>query len=155
MTADAPFDQNDFLFCRIAHGDVTAHEVYRGDRVVAFLDICPIRTGHVQISPIAHYETFEQLPLNLVTEIVGLGQKVAHVQKRLYGVDRVAFLFTGSDIPHVHAHVVPIVEKTDITSRRYIVEEDVTWRDLPTPGDPVLASTAEVIAQGLRDQGLP
>ena len=42
--------------------------------------------------------------------------------------DRVAFLFTGGDVAHVHAHVVPMQEKTDITSARYITSpEPVAW----------------------------
>ena len=44
--------------------------------------------------------------------------------KEVYQVERVAFLFTGGDVPHVHAHVVPMHEKTDITSARYIVNLD-------------------------------
>ena len=43
--------------------------------------------------------------------------------KEVYHVDRVAFLFTGGDVAHVHAHA-----KTDITSARYIVApEELTW----------------------------
>ena len=43
--------------------------------------------------------------------------------KALYGVPRVAFLFTGGDHAHAHAHVVPLHEKTDITALRYITGE--------------------------------
>ena len=35
------------------------------------------------------------------------------------------------DIPHAHAHVVPMVEKTDITSRAYVDDETVTFRPAP------------------------
>jgi len=44
--------------------------------------------------------------------------------KAVYGVDRVAFLFTGGDVPHVHAHVIPMVEGTDVTSARYVVSPE-------------------------------
>jgi len=48
--------------------------------------------------------------------------------KEDYHVDRVAFLFTGGDVAHVHAHGVPMHAKTDITSARYIVApEELTW----------------------------
>jgi histidine triad (HIT) family protein len=44
------------------------------------------------------------------------------------GTVPVAFLFTGGDIAHAHAHVVPMHENTDITSARYIVHPaEVTW----------------------------
>jgi hypothetical protein len=51
--------------------------------------------------------------------------------KALYGVPRVAFLFTGGD--HAHAHVVPMHEKTDITSQRYIAEEKLTFAACRVP----------------------
>lgn len=149
MTPRYPRDPNDCLFCRIASGAVAAHEVYRDDRIMAFLDIGPIREGHVQIIPIDHYETFEELPSELSAEIIHLGQRLARVQKRLYGVERVAFMFTGGDVPHAHAHVIPLVEKTDITSRRYIAEPKLTWTALPKPTTSDLQETAAKLESGL------
>ncbi len=140
------------LFCRIARGEIPAHEVHRDDRLVAFLDIGPIREGHVQIVPHAHHETFEMLPPDLAAAILHLGQRIAKVQKALYGVDRIAFMFSGGDIAHAHAHLVPMVEKTDITSRRYIAEDKVTFRALPNPGDAALRETAAALAAGLRGE---
>ena len=114
--------KEDCLFCQFASGNAECHEVFRNDRVVAFLDNAPIRTGHVQIIPTAHYEYFDMLPWDLASEIIGLGQRFAAIQKRLFEVHRVAFLFTGGDVPHAHAHLVPMVDKHDITSCAYIQE---------------------------------
>jgi len=119
------------LFCDIAQGRIEATMVLESDRLLAFLDIHPIRRGHVQIIPREHFTHFDDLPSDLASEVVALGQTIARAQKRLYKVDRVAFLFTGGDIPHAHAHVVPIVDKTDITSRRYIKEEKLTFASTP------------------------
>jgi histidine triad (HIT) family protein len=130
------------LFCRIARGDIPAHEVHRDEEIVAFLDIQPIRPGHLQIVPIAHHPYFESLPAELAGRILALGQRLARVQKALFEVPRVAFLFSGGDIPHAHSHLVPMVETTDITSRRYIREETVTFGALPNPGAAALAETA-------------
>ena len=136
-------------FCRIASGDVPAHEVFRKERLVAFLDTGPIRPGHVQVIPMEHFETFDELPPDLSRDIIHLGQRLAKVQKQIFQVDRVAFMFSGGDIAHVHAHLVPMVEKTDITSRRYIEEQVVTFRPLPSPGNEALRNTAAMLAAGL------
>jgi histidine triad (HIT) family protein len=80
-----------------------------------------MRPGHTVIVPRAHVETYEQLPAALAGRILGLGQQLARRMKALYKVERVAFFFTGTDVAHAHAHVVPIHEKMDITSQRYIV----------------------------------
>jgi len=130
------------LFCRIAAGTVPAERSVQTNTLTAFLDIQPIRPGHTQIVPKAHYDTFELLPPDLASEILFLGQRLARAMKRLYGVPRVGFAFTGSDIAHVHAHLVPLHSAMDITSRAYIAEQRVTFRAPPRPSDAELAETA-------------
>lgn len=140
---------SDCLFCRIARCEVHAHEVFRNDRLLAFLDIGPIRPGHVQIIPLAHYDDFETLPAETARDIMTLGQQIAGCQKTLLGVERVAFLFTGGDIPHAHAHLVPMVEKTDITSERYIVQKSLTYAPIPRPPEDSLTDMASRLAAAL------
>ncbi|WP_425049813.1 HIT family protein [Psychromarinibacter sp. S121] len=133
------------LFCGIACGDVPAAIVYEDDELVAFLDTMPIRRGHVQIIPRAHYPYFDDLPGDLAGRMLVLGQRLARAMKQVYGVQRVGFAFTGGDVDHAHAHVVPLHEKTDLTSRRYIAEERLTFTELPalTP-DEAAAVVAEL-----------
>ena len=107
---------NNCAFCGIVDGTVDAVVLYEDDDIIAFLDIAPIRPGHSHIIPKQHFETFEVLPVELAGRIITLGQALARKLKSIYHVDRVAFVFTGGDIAHAHAHVVPMVEKTDITS---------------------------------------
>jgi histidine triad (HIT) family protein len=130
------------LFCRIGQREVAAHIVYEDERLIAFLDRGPIRPGHTQIMPREHFAYFDEAPAELLAGIVTVGQQLARAMKQTLRVPRVAFLFTGGDIAHVHAHAVPIHEETDITSRRYIVEDNVTFRCLPSPTDRELARTA-------------
>lgn len=139
------------LFCRIANGRVPSHVVYESDQVLAFLDINPIRTGHVQLIPRQHFPYFDAIPTEIATEILTVGQKLAPVLRRLFAVERVAFLFTGGDIAHAHAHVVPLVEATDITSRQYIVEASLTFQNAPRVSESQLAVTADAIRSGLTE----
>jgi len=143
----APNPGSPCLFCDIAQGRIGATVVLESDRLLAFLDIHPIRRGHVQIIPREHFICFDDLPTDVASEIVAVGQAIARVQKRLYKVDRVAFLFTGGDVAHAHAHVVPMVEKTDITSRRYIQEATLTFASTPRVSERDL----EAVAAELRD----
>ena len=118
----------DCIFCGIAVGAVPAVKIHEDADLVAFLDLGPIRPAHTQIIPRVHIATFELLPDPLAAKILRLGQQLARRMKEVYRVDRVAFLFTGGDVAHVHAHVVPLHDKTDITSARFIVEPDaVRW----------------------------
>lgn len=120
---------NDCPFCRIASGQTDAVIVWEDADLVVFLDIVPVREGHCQVMPRAHIETFEQMPPELAAKVLWTGQRLARRLKALYGVERVAFAFTGGDVAHVHAHVIPMHEKTDVTSARFIVSpETVEFR---------------------------
>jgi histidine triad (HIT) family protein len=102
--------------------------IHEDGEVIAFLDIAPMRPGHTVIVPRSHVETYEQLAAPLAGRILTLGQQLARRMKQLYKVERVAFFFTGTDIAHAHAHVVPIHEKMDVTSARYLVsKEKISW----------------------------
>jgi histidine triad (HIT) family protein len=141
------------VFCAIAHGVARAEIVCADEEVIALMDICPIRSGHAMIIPREHFAYFEDLPEATAGRIVHLGQRLSRAMKALYGVERVAFLFTGGDHAHAHAHVVPMHEKTDITSRRYIAEEILTFRSTPRVSAEELAATAAELRQALGRSG--
>tara|TARA_R110002020_G_scaffold48634_4_gene138474 strand:- start:2171 stop:2632 length:462 start_codon:yes stop_codon:yes gene_type:complete len=149
MTRDTDAPPRPCIFCRIGRGEIEAHVIHEDEEILAFLDIGPIRPGHVQIIARAHYPWFEDLPEPLAARIMALGQRIARAQKQIYGVPRVAFMFTGGDVAHAHAHLVPMVEGDDVTSRRYIVEETVTYRPLPMPPPEDMADTAAQLRAAL------
>jgi histidine triad (HIT) family protein len=118
------------LFCEIAQGQSPAHIIFRDESICVFLDLNPIRPGHTQIVPREHYVYFDTLPPELACSIVQLGQRVARAQT---AIQRAARRLSVHGRPHVHAHVVPLIASDDITSRRYIREEHVTYQDAPPP----------------------
>jgi len=126
---------------------VRSEIVCEDDQVIALMDICPIRPGHTQIIPRAHFAYFEDLPGTTASRIIHLGQ---HAMKALYSVPRVAFVFSGGDHAYAHAHLIPMHETTDITSRRYIAEETLTFRGLPRATSEELAATAAQLRNALR-----
>ena len=142
-------NSSECLFCRIARGTIPAHLIHESPRLVAFLDIQPIRPGHVLVVPRQHFRYVDALPSEVAVEILHLAQKLAPLLRQQWGVERVGFMFTGTDITHAHAHVLPLMEPTDITSRQYIAEEHVTFRSAPRVPDPELAATAALLKAAL------
>jgi histidine triad (HIT) family protein len=53
------------------------------------------------------------------------------------------------DHAHAYAHVIPMHEKTDITSRRYIAEETLTFRSVARAPSEELAVIAAQLRSGL------
>lgn len=141
---------SDCTFCKVSKKEVTVQIVTEDDKAMSFLDISPIRPGHVQIIPRQHYAAFDDLPPDVAALIVQTAQRLAPVMKRLFGVQRVGFCFTGgTTIAHAHAHVVPMHAPTDLTSRLYIAERTVTFRAAPRVRDDELAKTAAKLRQAL------
>ena len=137
------------LFCRIVAGELPAAVIHQDDLVIAVADIHPIRTGHTQIVSRQHVPYFEDLLETTAARLINVGQLLSRAMKNLYGVPRVAFVLTGGDHAHVHAHVAPMHDKTDITSRRYIVEETLTFRLPPRASDEELAASAAALRGAL------
>jgi histidine triad (HIT) family protein len=134
-------------FCAIARKEIAALSVYEDDLVIAFLDIHPVRPGHTLIIPRGHFPFFEDLPDLVANRTIQLGQRLSHAMKKLYGVPRVGFLFAGFDVAHTHAHVIPMRDKTDITSRLSIAEETLTFRNPPRAPSDELAKIAAELGQ--------
>lgn len=133
------------LFCRIARHELPAHIVHEDSRTLAFLDIHPVRPGHVLIIPKQHYPYFEDMPADLAGHIVNLGQRLARQMKRLYEVERVGLAFTGIHVPHAHAHIVPMQHPHDLTSTHYIAEQNLTFIMPPQADADALKATAEAL----------
>ncbi|CAM3988906.1 HIT family protein [Bordetella tumulicola] len=138
------------LFCRIAQGQIPAHIVHEDEDILAFLDIQPVRPGHVLIIPKQHYPYFEDLPQRRANQILALGQSLAQAMKALYQVERVGFVFTGIHVAHAHAHLIPMHTLQDVTSTQYIAQQDLEFITPPQPPAEQLAATAAQLQEALK-----
>jgi len=111
---------DDCHFCKIANNYPPEHIIYECTDLIAFLSFDPIRESHTLIVTKQHFDYFDDLPQSISHKIIDLGQKIARAQKAMYPVERAGFVYTGGDIAHVHAHVIPLFEKSDITSLKFV-----------------------------------
>lgn len=106
------------LFCKIVAGEIPSRPVYEDDRFLAFLNIRPIRDGHVLLIPKAHAEDVLAADDETVAAAFVAAKRVAETLKRAYGVPRVAVLAVGLEIPHLHIHLVPVASSGDVDFAR-------------------------------------
>ncbi len=139
----------DCLFCRIARGQVPAHIVDQDDDLVAFLDIHPVRPGHVLMIPREHHAYFDDLPPPLAAAMMAKAQRLAKALKAAYAVERVALFCTGIHVAHAHAHLVPMHEPQDVTSTQYIAQKDLAFVMPPQPPAAELEAAAKAVRQAL------
>ncbi|NYT44540.1 HIT family protein [Alcaligenaceae bacterium] len=137
------------IFCAIASKKIPAHIIHEDDDFVAFLDIHPIRPGHVLIVSRDHHAYFDDLPPELAGRLMQMAQRFSKTMKQLHGVERVGLAFTGTDVAHVHAHLVPLHSNTDLTSTAYIEQKDLSFALAPRASDEELAEQSKLLQQAL------
>ena len=97
----------DSIFTKIIKGEIPCHKIYEDDLTIAFLDIHPLKPGHVLVVPKAQVDHFEELPDADYTALFATVKRVAkHLQEALQ-VKRAVVLVMGFDVPHAHVHIVP------------------------------------------------
>jgi histidine triad (HIT) family protein len=95
------------IFCKIAKGEIPSKKVYEDDRVYAFFDIHPKAPGHTLLVPKEHYQWFQDLPEDISDDLFRAAKKIATDLKEEWSADYVRLGIVGTDIPHVHVHLVP------------------------------------------------
>lgn len=98
------------VFCQIINKQVPAHIVYEDDMVISFLDIEPIREGHVLIVPKLHVDSLDKLPDDMIAGVMRVAKKVVVAHREIYGNEGYSMMQNGGkycDFGHVHFHVFP------------------------------------------------
>ena len=98
------------VFCRIVAREQEAHEVWRSEQVVAFLDRAPLFEGHVLVVPSAHHETLADLPPGELAGYFSVVRRVSAALPPALGCSG-SFVAVNNvvsqSVPHLLAHVVP------------------------------------------------
>jgi histidine triad (HIT) family protein len=95
------------IFCKIVSGEIPADKTYEDENVIAFLDIHPKAPGHTLLIPKEHHRWFYELPDQVADDLFRSAKKVALQLKDKYQADFVRLGIVGTDVPHVHVHLIP------------------------------------------------
>ena len=98
------------LFCKIIKGEVPSYKLYEDELVMVIMDAYPNVDGHTLIIPKKHYDTFMDLPNELVTHINVISKKFTnHIMERLNAKELSILVNYGNSqkIKHYHMHLIP------------------------------------------------
>lgn len=101
---------DDCIFCKISSHEIPKkpEEIkLEDDNFMAFLDIHPKSPGHTILIPKAHYRWFIDMPDDASDGLFRTAKKVAQKLKKEYNADFVRLGIVGTDVPHVHIHLIP------------------------------------------------
>ena len=101
------------VFCQIVAGEAPASVVHRDPLCWAFLDLRPVRRGHVLVVPARHAVMLAELDDQTRTRMWQIGQRVADAH-RASEIPCKGHNFLLNDgkaanqtVPHAHLHVLP------------------------------------------------
>lgn len=98
------------IFCQIASGELKAVVVYQDELLIAFLDTRPLFKGHVLLIPKQHFETYADLPTELIQTFFLAGQLLTVAVKEAMqseGIFNAMNNTVSQSVPHLHLHIVP------------------------------------------------
>jgi histidine triad (HIT) family protein len=102
----------DTVFGKIVRGEIPCNKVYEDDKVVAFLDINPLSTGHTLVVPKEPAETMDRLSDESAAALGRLLPRLCRAVVAATGIQEYNVLEnngTGAHqaIAHVHFHIIP------------------------------------------------
>ncbi len=102
------------LFTKIVKGEIPSYKVAEDDRFLAFLDITPIRKGHVLVIPKNETDYIFDLADDQIGEIFVFAKKVAKKIKIVFPCKKIGITVIGLEVPHAHIHLVPMNSLSDM-----------------------------------------
>ena len=84
------------------------------EKFFAFLDIFPLREGHVLVVPKNETDKLFDLPADYLSEILLFAQPIAHAIEKAFNCNRCGISVVGLEVPHAHIHLIPINSANDL-----------------------------------------
>ena len=82
--------------------------------IFAFLDIFPLREGHVLVVPKTEVDSLFDLPKEYLQEMLLFAQPIAKAIEKAFQCNRCGISVIGLEVPHAHIHLVPINSSNDL-----------------------------------------
>lgn len=102
------------IFSKIIAGDIPSYKIAEDEKFFAFLDIFPLREGHVLVVPKKEVDNLFDLPAEYLGEMLLFAQPIARAIEKTFACNRCGIAVIGLEVPHAHIHLVPINNANDL-----------------------------------------
>jgi len=102
------------LFSKIISGEIPSYKIAEDEKFFAFLDIFPLREGHVLVVPKIEVDNVFDLPNEYLTGMLKFAQPIAKAIEKSFRCDRCGVSVIGLEVPHAHIHLIPINSSNDL-----------------------------------------
>ena len=102
------------VFSKIIDGEIPAHIIWQDDDACAFLDTTPIAPGHTLLVPVKPAPYLFELEDQMYASLWKRAQWLAKHIRIVMNCQRVGVMVEGFSVPHVHIHLIPINNGSDL-----------------------------------------
>ena len=102
------------IFSKIIAGEIPSYKIAENDHFFAFLDIFPLRPGHVLVVPKMEVDNLFDLPADYLQEMLVFAQPIAKAIEKAFDCNRCGISVIGLEVPHAHVHLIPINSANDL-----------------------------------------
>jgi histidine triad (HIT) family protein len=102
------------IFSKIIAGEIPSYKIAENEKFFAFLDIFPLREGHILVVPKIEIDKFFDLPDEYLKEMLVFAKPIAKAIERSFNCDRCGIEVVGLEVPHAHMHLIPINSANDL-----------------------------------------
>lgn len=102
------------IFSKIIAGEIPSYKIAENEKFFAFLDIFPLREGHVLVVPKTDVDDLFDLPADYLGELLLFAQPIAKAIEKAFECNRCGISVIGLEVPHAHIHLVPINSANDL-----------------------------------------
>ena len=106
------------IFSKIAAGEIPSYKCAESELFYAFLDINPVRRGHVLVIPRREVDYIFDMDDDELAQFQVFAKRVATALKRAFPCRKVAQVVRGLEVPHAHIHLIPMDSEADVDFRR-------------------------------------
>lgn len=96
------------IFSKIISGEFTCYKVAENDHFLAFLDLSPLRKGHVLVIPKKETDYIFDMEDAELGDFMSFAKMVAKKIKIAFPCTKVGMTVIGLEVPHAHIHLIPI-----------------------------------------------
>jgi len=106
------------IFSKIIAGEIPSYKIAEDENFFAFLDIFPLREGHVLVIPKIEEDKFFDLPDDYLSKMLLFAKPIAHAIEKSFACNRCGISVVGLEVPHAHLHLIPIDSADDLNFTR-------------------------------------
>ena len=102
------------VFSKIIAGEIPCYKISENSAFFAFLDIFPLREGHVLVVPKTETDKLFDLPDEYLSEMLLFAKPIAQAIEKAFDCNRCGISVVGLEVPHAHIHLIPINSANDL-----------------------------------------